>query len=141
MEAKQQAEEEKRSERARKAKEKKCKERKAKRERDPHCEKDREKECEREREKEHEKELDREQEKKSILEDIEMTTMTAEERTEEMTDPVRGGIASAITTIRLAIAPLISTMAFPQNQAQMTITRVEPRHHIGGLKVDLTNLI
>lgn len=130
-----------RDDQARKAKEKKCKEREAKRERDPHCEKEREKECERKREKEHEKELDREQEKKSILEDIEMTTMTAEERTEEMTDPVRGGIASVITTIRLAIAPLIPTMAFPQNQAQMTMTMVEPRHHIGGLKVDLTNLI
>lgn len=107
----------------RKAKEKKCKEREAKRERDPHCEKERKKECEREREKEHEKELEREQEKKSILEDIEMTTLTAEERTEEMTDPVRGVIASAITTVQVAITPLIPTMAFLQNQAEMMMTR------------------
>ena len=41
-----------------------------------------------------------------------MTMMTAEKSTEEMTDPGRGVIASAITTIRLAIAPLIPTMAF-----------------------------
>ena len=70
-----------------------------------------------------------------------MTMMTAEKSTEEMTDPGRGVIASAITTVRLAIAPLIPTMAFFWNQAQMTMTRVGPRYHIGGPKVDLTNLI
>ena len=41
-----------------------------------------------------------------------MTMMTAEKSTEEMTDPGRGVIASAITTVRLAITPLIPTMAF-----------------------------
>ena len=71
--------------------------------------------------------------RKSTVGDIEMTTMTAEERTEEMTD---GVIASAI-----AIAPLIATTAFLRNQAQTTMMRVGQRYHIGGLKVDLTNLI
>lgn len=79
--------------------------------------------------------------RKSIIEDIEMTMMTAEKSTEEMTDPGRGVIASAITTVRLAIAPLIPTMAFFWNQAQTMMTRVGPRYHIGGPKVDLTNLI
>ena len=70
-----------------------------------------------------------------------MTMMTAEKSTEEMTDPGRGVIASAITTVRLAIAPLIPTMAFFWNQAQTTMKDQGPRYHIGGPKVDLTNLI
>ena len=79
--------------------------------------------------------------RKSIIEDIEMTMMTVEKSTEEMTDPGRGVIASAITTVGLAITPLIPTMAFFWNQAQTTMTRVGPRYHIGSPKVDLTNLI
>ena len=79
--------------------------------------------------------------RKSIIEDIEISMMTAEKSTEEMTDPVRGVIVSAITTVRLAITRLIPTMTFLQNQAQTTMTRVGPRYHIGGLNVALTNLI